>query len=1138
MKTNLTPTKRLNRRLLFFCTCLLLFCSMTQAQTFYKTFGSGTIDEGGQAICASPDGNFFVGGYRGDSALVMKVDPAGNTLWSKTFKPHAVSGYINSIVDLVITPDGYLVGCGNAFGGSPATIRVGFMFKFDLNGNLIWKRVSTDIKAMRFIRLLPNQLNQYTLIINYWLGTYPYGDVFNAQVDAATGNITWLGPQMDYMSTNPYQDDLMGGAIGRGGAVYSTGRCYTNGAPQSTMRVFLSKYNATGTHLWSKYLLMNSSANAMMYGQDVLYRNDTVMLSYHGDNNGTSLNLSIGLICCDTMGNVKWSKEYDVPGAREEAYEVLPTSYGYALMGHCLDAADNYIFVVAVDHAGIVLWSKKYGSPTQNEGHAFNNTTIATMDGDDILFTGRIVSGNDDNLLLARTDASGNIACTTVSNLAVTVTDNPAGNYACPVGFTTNTLNTASTLLLQPTNLPAPCSMSNLNLGNDTTTCNPLTLNAAISGATQYVWQDGSAQPTYTVTGPGTYWVNVYFGCCLLSDTIHITGGGSLSAGFSSVQSPCNNTVSFTNLSQNAISYQWDFGDSNGSTQATPSYTYQSTGQYTVTLIATSACGTDTFIQTVTITPPAAAIAGFNAPTVCVNTATGFTNTSSNATSYVWDFGDGSNTSLLNSPSHIYNAAGTYTITLIASSPCSADTIQQTVTVYPAPVVQVTGNDTICQGQPVTLTASGTGSVQWSGGSTAITSTITVSPFSTTTYYAVVSDSLCSSQPDTFTVAVLSTGNAVISGPDSICVGQSVTLTATGGSTYQWSGGSSATTASITVSPNTSTTYYVIAGTGYCAGPPDTVTVTVLPVPVANISGNTTICQGQSTTLTATGGGSYQWSGGSTATTASITVSPNATTTYFVTASNGICSSTFATITVTVTPSPTVTITGNTMICPGSNTTLTAFGANTYVWSGAISSTSQSVTAMNPGNYIVIGYNSQGCADTAHLILGVYDVPTVAILGDDSICNGESTQLLSSGSGTFSWAPSTGLNSTTAQQVVATPSTTTTYTVTVTTSQGCTDSDVFTVYVDQCTGITENTAASGLPAVHPNPGSGLFTIDWPGSEDWTVEVFDMSGRRICGRNAVHTDTLQLDLRTLQQGMYFLVAGKEDASVVMRVVIAR
>ena len=109
-----------------------------------------------------------------------------------------------------------------------------------------------------------------------------------------------------------------------------------------------------------------------------------------------------------------------------------------------------------------------------------------------------------------------------------------------------------------------------------------------------------------------------------------------------------------------------------------------------------------------------------------------------------------------------------------------------------------------------------------------------------------------------------------------ICLGESVVLTANGGSSYLWDNG--ATTKSITVSPRITTIYTVTASDGSNSDI-DSVEVLVNSI-LANAGPDVAIDLGESITLTATGGDSYMWSTGST--TQSITVSPDATTTYTV----------------------------------------------------------------------------------------------------------------------------------------------------------------------------------------------------------------------------------------------------------------
>jgi hypothetical protein len=164
-------------------------------------------------------------------------------------------------------------------------------------------------------------------------------------------------------------------------------------------------------------------------------------------------------------------------------------------------------------------------------------------------------------------------------------------------------------------------------------------------------------------------------------------------------------------------------------------------------------------------------------------------------------------------------------------------------------------------------------------------------------------------------------------------LGERVTLTATGGTTYEWSTGES--TASIEVSPSSTETYMVTAKDGNVTDE-DEVIITVNSV-TAHAGEDVTIDEGNSVKLTASGGDTYLWSTGET--TKSISVSPNETKTYEVTAMTDGCESTDE-VKVTVegtkisNPPPTMAFAGDDIsICLGESVTLEGTGGATYTWS-------------------------------------------------------------------------------------------------------------------------------------------------------------------------------------------------------------
>ncbi|HHG86506.1 MAG TPA: PKD domain-containing protein, partial [Bacteroidetes bacterium] len=154
----------------------------------------------------------------------------------------------------------------------------------------------------------------------------------------------------------------------------------------------------------------------------------------------------------------------------------------------------------------------------------------------------------------------------------------------------------------------------------------------------------------------------------------------AISSGFTYTST--NTVANFSNSSVGGTSFAWDFGDGNTSTVNGPMHTYAAVGTYTVCLIATNTCGSDTSCQMVTVNCPAPT-AGFNYTSTGISLQFGDQSTSG-ITGWAWDFGDGGSSALQN-PLHSYANPGTYTVCLIASSPCGSDTTCTSVQVCALP---------------------------------------------------------------------------------------------------------------------------------------------------------------------------------------------------------------------------------------------------------------------------------------------------------------------------------------------------------------------------------------------------------------------------------------------------------------------
>jgi hypothetical protein len=264
--------------------------------------------------------------------------------------------------------------------------------------------------------------------------------------------------------------------------------------------------------------------------------------------------------------------------------------------------------------------------------------------------------------------------------------------------------------------------------------------------------------------------------------------------------------------------------------------------------------------------------------------------TAAGAGSYVWSTGQ-TGASIVVNPS----VTTTYVVTGSLNG-CSASA---SVTVFVSGSISVSATASpasICPGGFSTLTATGAGSYIWSTGQSS--SSIVVNPGVTTTYTVTGFLNGCSA---TASVTVFVTGSISVTAsasPATICAGSSTTLIASGADSYTWSTGQAG--ASIVVSPSTTTTYSVTGFRNGCSGTASvTVFVNARP-PVTCTANPSLITLGLTSTLTASGAVSYQWSTGATG--ASILVIPLLTTTYSVvgTAANGCSNTASATVTVSL----------------------------------------------------------------------------------------------------------------------------------------------------------------------------------------------------------------------------------------------
>jgi len=680
------------------------------------------------------------------------------------------------------------------------------------------------------------------------------------------------------------------------------------------------------------------------------------------------------------------------------------------------------------------------------------------------------------------------------SGTSITVTPASTTTYTvtATLGICTNTANATVTVNSAP---PA-------DAGLPQSICSGQSATLTASGGGTYQWNTGPTTASINVT-PGTtttYTVTVTAAGCTASDNVTVTVNSPPVADAGLPQTICPSATA-TLTATGGGTYQWNTGPTTQSINVSPAVTTT----YTVTVTNLGCTASDNV--TVFINASITADAGLP-QTICNGQSA--TLTATGGSTYQWAGGPAS-------ASYTVSPTSTTTYTVTAYSGGCSGTDDVIVTVNPLPAADAGLPQTICIGQSASLTATGGGTYLWDTGPS--TATISVTPASTTTYTVTVTNLGCSAS-DNVAVNVNPLPIADAGLPQTICPGSSATLTATGGGIYQWNTGP--TTSSISVSPVTTTSYSVTVTNLGCTASDD-VTISVNTGITADAGLPQTICSGQSATLTATGGSSYVWS--NSASGASISVSPVVTTTYTVTASSGGCSGTDDVV-ITVSATPVANAGTDQIICMGQSANLTAFGGGTYLWSNTSTNQSTNVSPLTTTSYIVTVTSASGCSSSDNVTVNVNSLPPANAGPDQSICYGNSANLIATGGVGYTWNPTASLSNPNVPNPIANPVITTSYSVTVTDINGCSASDVMVLNIypqvsanagpDQtiCNGQSANLLATGGTNYLWSPAGSLSNASIPNpvaspvsSTTYTVTVSDANGCSSTDDVAINVNTV-------------------------------
>ena len=637
------------------------------------------------------------------------------------------------------------------------------------------------------------------------------------------------------------------------------------------------------------------------------------------------------------------------------------------------------------------------------------------------------------------------------------------------------------------------------------TICQGFTSNLTASGGVTYTWMPGSLTGSNVFVGP------------TVTATYTLTGASAFGCISTGTQQVIVNPI--PNITVTALPSTVCAGSSSTlSAIGASSYTFSSlsnivtpsvTTVYTVTGTSSLGCLSAPVTVTVFVISNPVITASASPAAICPGGSS--TLSAVGASSFVWSTSVTSS-SIIVSPS----LTTTYSVAGVVGT-CSSNIVTLTVVVNSLPSISVSATSSaICFGTSATMTASGASIYTWNPGGF-VGPVFTVTPSVSTNYTVTgINGSGCISSTNFSLVVNPNPTLSTSASPSVICSGQSSSLSVTApAANYTWNPGN-LNGALVVVNPTVTTTYTVVALTvSGCTGTA-VQTVSVNPLPVISATATpASICIGNSSTLTASGGTAYSWSPGPL-TGSVVVVSPTVNTAYIVTGTSSIGCSNTATAIVTVNSVPTISITASSnTICSGSSATLSGSGTLTYSWSpGGSTNTvivvSPSVTTV----YTLNGSNGFGCSSVQLFTLVVNATPTINITSTSTtICSGQTLLLTANGANSYNWSPAGGSGTT----ALVNPTSTTVYTVTGT-SSGCSASNTFTLIVNQlptitavasptniCSGFSSTLTAGGAIGYSWTPpfttGS-LIVVSPTTTTDYTVYGID-------ALNCINSQTINL-----------------------------
>ncbi|HRG60057.1 MAG TPA: hypothetical protein PK323_13970, partial [Bacteroidia bacterium] len=981
---------------------------------------SGVNEEYCESIALDNSGNILVGGHYagttdfnpgagiynltavgGEDIFILKLDASGNFLWAKSVGG-GNADYNNAIA---ADPQGNVYAVGQFtftvdFDPGPGTFNLTwtngghYVLKLDASGNFVWAYgLNATINDIH----IDNAGNYYytgnfagTVDFDPSAAVYNLSTSFNAMFVVkfnSAGSLIWAN-RMEcngLIESRSICTDQSGNVITcgnfEGTADFNPSAAPFNIVSNGDWDAFINKLDATGAFLWTDRI--GGTLREYAFGIDSDINNNIYVA---GAFQGTVdfdpylsfsyMLTALALVDAYTLKlNPSGSFAWAIP------FQGFDQTYNYSIAAN--DNGSAYVtgdFSASTDFdpaAGFQFISPVGGADAYicKLGTCATLPTTGNISGNNAVCAGTVINYSIAPVAGATTYnwtvPSGyfiNSGQNTTS-ISVYIGGNSGNITVTPANGCTN--GSLSSLPITVIPLPTP---STISANGNTTFCAGGSV--TLTGNSGGTWNTGATTSSITVNNSGSYYVTNSNSCGTVnSNQINVT---VLQAPVASSISANSNT---TFCAGGSVTLSGNAGGTWNTGATTASITVNNSGTYYVT--NTNSCGTVISNQinvTVNPLPTASNIVANGNTTIC----TGGSVTLSGNVGGTWNTG-ATTASITVTNAGVYYVTNTNACGTVFSNQITVNVSQLPI----ASTINANGSTTFCAGSSVTL--SGNSGGVWNTGSNAASITVT----SSGDYFVTNSNSCGSVESNHILVTVNplpAASSIVANGNTTFCNGGSVILSGNVGGT--WNTG--ATGSSITVS---NTGVFYVTNSNSCGNVfSNQITVTVNQAPMASTiiaNGNTTICVGNSITLTGNVGGI--WNTGSS--NSSITV--NSSGNYFVTNSNACGTVQSDTITVSVIAAPvasTINASGNTTFCAGSSVTLNGNVGGTWN-TGA---TSASITVNNGGVYYVTNSNACGSVNSNQINVTVNPLPvadSISAGGVTTFCSGDFVVLFGNSGG-------------------------------------------------------------------------------------------------------------------------------------------